>query len=79
MAACKSRFVAAIYSDVRANSTIAADALKLVLLQNTKQRDLCLGRKLTDFIEEDRASVRQFESTQPLLSRARECPLLMAE
>jgi hypothetical protein len=38
------------------------NALKLVLLQNTQEGDLGLGRKLSDLIEEDRASFGQLKA-----------------
>ena len=31
---------------------------EFVFLQNTQESDLSLGRKLSDFIEEDRASLK---------------------
>src|ERR1700693_46235 len=45
------------HSHVSADSTTAADALKLMLLQNTQECDLSLNWKLADFVEEDRASI----------------------
>ena len=67
------------HPDVSADSTSAADTLKLVLLQNTQEGNLGLGWKFSDFVQEDRASICQFKPTQALLSRAREGALLMAE
>src|SRR5258708_2702739 len=64
---------------VSANSTSAADTLKLVLLQNTQECNLSLNWKLSDFVEENRASICEFKPTRALLSRAREGALLMAE
>jgi len=34
-----------------------------MFLQNTQQSDLGLGRKLSDFIEEDRASFSQLKAS----------------
>ena len=65
--------------NVSADRTSAADAFKFVLLQNTQQGHLSLGRKISDFVEEERASICQFKPTQALLSGAGEGPLLMAE
>src|SRR5258708_31464818 len=67
------------HPDVSANSTRPADTFKLVLLQNTKQINLSLNWKFSDFVEENRASICQLKPTQALLSRAREGALLMAE
>ncbi len=78
MAAGKSRLVCD-HSDVSADSTITADTLKLVLLQNTQQSNLSLGWKFSDFVEENRASICYLKPTQALLSCAREGALLMPE
>ncbi len=45
------------HSDVSADSTSAADTLKLMLLQNTQQSDLSLRWKFSDFVEEECASI----------------------
>src|SRR5258706_15668777 len=45
------------HSHVSADSMTAADTLKLMLLQNTKECDLSLNWKLSDFVEQNRASV----------------------
>jgi hypothetical protein len=37
----------------------APDAFKFVFLKNMQKSDLCLGRKLSDFIEENRAAFGQ--------------------
>src|SRR5258708_24794098 len=60
------------HPNVSADSTSAADTLKLVLLQNTKQSNLSLGWKLSDFVEENCASICELNPTQALLSRAGE-------
>src|SRR5205814_8282554 len=67
------------HPNVCADSTGAADTLKLMLLQNTQECDLSLSWKFSDFVEEKRASICQFKPTQTLLSRARKGTLLMAE
>src|SRR6266851_6466874 len=43
------------HPNVSADSTSAADTLKLMLLQNTKQSNLSLNWKFSDFVEEKRA------------------------
>jgi hypothetical protein len=45
----------------------SADTLEFVFLQDTQQRHLRLHRKLSNFIQEDGASLRQFEPAQALL------------
>src|SRR5229473_3503130 len=45
------------YPNVSADSTTAADTLELMLLQNTQECDLSLRWKLSDFVEEKRASI----------------------
>src|SRR5260370_11762299 len=67
------------HSHVSADSMTAADTFKLMLLQYTQEGNLGLGWKLSDFVEEDRASICQLKPTQALLSRAREGALLIAE
>src|ERR1700684_990276 len=46
------------HSDVGPNSTIAANALKLTLLQNTQKRDLSFRWQFTDFVEKKRPAIR---------------------
>src|SRR4029077_1369117 len=67
------------YPDVSAYWTRPADALKLVLLQNTQECNLSLSWKFPDFVEEKRASICQFKPAQTLLSRARKGTLFVAE
>src|ERR1700761_2893111 len=43
-------------SHVCADDLVATNTLKLALLQNPQQSDLCLGRKLPDFVEKECAS-----------------------
>jgi len=57
----------------------SADTLKFVFLQNTQQSDLSLEGKLTDFIEEDRASFCKFEPAQASLHCTCERTFLMSE
>src|SRR4029077_4628702 len=65
------------HSNVGTDSPVAADALKLILLQNAQEGNLGLGWQFSDFVEEDRASVCQLESAQALLSRPGEGTPLM--
>jgi len=48
-------------------------------LQNAQEGDLCLGRKLTDFIEEKRASLGQLEATNAALQSPGESPFAYAK
>jgi hypothetical protein len=57
----------------------SADTLKFVFLQNTQQSNLGLGKKLSDFIEEDRTSFCKFEPPQAPLQRSSERALLVAK
>jgi len=40
---------------------LAAESLELALLENAKQQDLHIGRKLPDLVEKQRATVRLLE------------------
>src|SRR5438046_7944805 len=64
-----------IISD-RSSST---DTLKFVLLQNTQESDLGFGRQFSNFIEKDRASFGQLETSHTPLGCPRKGALLMAE
>src|SRR4029077_1630549 len=44
-----------------------------------QKRNLGLSRKLADFIEKNRAGVRQFKTALSLLQGAGKCPLLVAK
>ena len=50
------------HAHVRCDHLVAAHPLELPLLQNTEQSDLCLLRQFADFVEENRAPLRQFEA-----------------
>ena len=50
-----------------------------MVLDSPKQFGLQFERHFSDFIEEERALVRQFESSDPLPRRTGECTLFMAE
>ena len=55
------------------------DSFEFPLLQDPQQCDLRVGRKVTDFIQEDGAAIRQFKAPEAPLHRSGEGPLLMAE
>src|SRR6202041_999251 len=44
-------------ANIGPDGSCATDTFKFVFLQNTQEGDLSLGRKLADFIEENRASL----------------------
>src|SRR5713101_2892212 len=50
------------HPDVSLDGSNCTDALKLVLLKNTQESDLGFGRKLSDLVEEDRASFGQLKA-----------------
>src|SRR4051794_13527707 len=56
-----------------------ADALELPLLQDAEQLDLELGRGAVDLVEEDAARVRRLEPAGPVIDRAGERTLDVAE
>src|SRR6516162_9653512 len=58
---------------------IASHPLKFFLLQYPKERDLGLHGEVTDFIQEERATVSGFKSPHPPLECAGEGSLFMAE
>src|SRR6266481_2602685 len=67
------------HPDISSDRPSSTNTFEFMFLQNTQESDLCLGRKLSDFIEEDRASFGQLKAPQTPLSRPREGALLMAE
>src|SRR4029077_12945184 len=50
------------HPNVRSDGSSSTDTTELVFLQNAQKSDLRLGRKLSDFIEEDRASFGQLKA-----------------
>src|SRR5215469_1549091 len=58
---------------------IAPDSLKLPLLEHPQERDLSFHREITDFIQEERATVSGLKPTHPPLECTGECSLFMAE
>src|SRR6266478_764368 len=50
------------HADIRLDGPSSADALKFMFLEDTQKSDLGLGRELSDFIEKNRASFRQFKA-----------------
>src|SRR6202041_1549176 len=67
------------HPNISSDGSSSTDALEFMFLQNPQQSDLGLGRKLSDFIEEDRASFGQLKAPQAPLSSPREGALLMAD
>src|SRR5215469_17171824 len=57
----------------------ASQRFELVLLKHTQQFDLGFRRQLTDFIEKQSATVRQFKAARATLQRARESSLHMSK
>ena len=57
----------------------AADGFKLLLLQHAEQFDLRLQRQVADFIEENGAAIRDFETPIAIRQRAGERSLHMAK
>jgi hypothetical protein len=57
----------------------AADAFKLLLLEGAQDLRLQREWKIADLIEEERAAMRQLETTRLALRRASEGALLVAE
>ena len=60
-------------------SASAAEALELLFLQDTQQLGLQGRRDITDFIQEKRSLVGQFEATDFLRNGAGECALLVTK
>src|SRR5512138_3225060 len=56
-----------------------AEPLELPVLKDAEQLGLKLWRKVSHFVQEQRASVRQLESTQLAGDGARECASLVPE
>src|SRR5260370_623868 len=67
------------HAHIRSDGSSSTDTFEFMFLQNTQESDLCLGRKLSDFVEEDRASFSQLKAPQAPLSCPGEGALLMAE
>src|SRR5689334_18869437 len=66
-------------ANVRPKHLVATHALKLAFLENTQESDLGLGRKFADFIEENGASLGEFEAADAALHCACKCSFLMTE
>src|SRR5258706_332538 len=50
------------HPNIRSDRSGSTDTFEFMFLQNTQKSDLGLGRKLSDFIEEDRASFSQLKA-----------------
>ena len=57
----------------------SADSLKFSLLQDSQERDLCVGWKFTDLIQEDRPAIGQFKTAKPSLRRSGEGAFFVAK
>src|SRR6516164_9292298 len=58
---------------------ITPHPFKFLLLQYSQERDLRFHGEITDFIQEERATIRGFKPTQPSLQRASEGSLFVPE
>src|SRR5260370_39815248 len=67
------------YSSIGWYGAITSNPLKLALLEHTQQRDLCFRGQFADFIEKNRAGMRQLKTALSALKRASKCSLLMAK
>ena len=67
------------HSNVDFDRLCSPDSLELSLLQDSQERDLCVGRKFTHFIEKDRAAMSLFEAAEPPLRRSGEGAFLVAK
>src|SRR5260370_22149947 len=66
------------HPNIRSDRSGSTDTFEFMFLQNTQESDLGLGRKLSDFIKEDRASFSQLKAPQTPLSCPRKGAFLMA-
>src|SRR5258707_10999970 len=66
-------------SYIHGNRLAASHPLEGSLLEYSQQRDLCLEREFTDFIQKKRSAVGQLEAAQPPMGRPRERALLVAK
>src|SRR5262245_42650951 len=64
---------------VRANRLRSADTLEFPLLQNAQEGNLRFRRQLTDFIQEDRASLCKLKPAQALLQGSGKGSFLVTE
>ena len=65
--------------DVDADGAVAAQPLELLLLQHAQEFRLQLERNVADFVEEQRAAVRELEAADLLRDGARERAFLVSE
>jgi hypothetical protein len=66
-------------ADINLDGLAAADSLELPFLQHTQKLHLGIDGQLRDFVEKNRAAVRQLESSNAPLGRAGEGALLMSK
>src|ERR1700680_3977000 len=57
----------------------APEPFELLLLQHTQELGLKLQRNVTDFVEEERSSIRKLEASDSAFYRAGKCSLFMPE
>src|SRR3984893_5754974 len=67
------------YSNIGGNDPATSHSFKLALLEHLKQRNLSFRGKFADFIEKNRAGVRQLKTALSALQGAGESPLLVAK
>src|SRR5688572_19133375 len=65
--------------EIRLDDATASDGTELTILQHTQQLDLQVSRHLTEFVEEQRASVCQLHQPGLVRHRARKSPTLVAK
>jgi len=65
--------------NIHALRAIAAEAFEFLLLKDAKKFRLKLDRKITDFVEEERAAVSKFEAANFLVDSAGESAAFVAE
>ena len=67
------------YANIGTDWRCTTYTLELTLLQDSQKRHLRLGIQLPNFVEEDRASFRQFKAAETSLQSSRKGSLLMPE
>ena len=66
-------------ADVDADRLAASDRFELLLLEDAQQLHLCVEGQLSDFVQEERAAVRQLESADSLFDRTGKCAFDVSE
>ena len=65
--------------DINLMSAVAAESLKFLLLQNAQQFRLKFERDVADFVQKERALVRQFKASHFLSDRSGKCSFFVTE